>query len=87
LHQTAPPYSIHAEKSRPLPKVKEYERLKADIGQIDAKQMAWHKGNECSRRLIKVPAIGPITASVMVMKVPDPGALARSLTSGVAGSW
>ena len=53
---------------------KEYERLKADIGQIDAKQMAWHKGNECSRRLVKVPAIGPITASVMVMKVPDPGA-------------
>jgi transposase len=36
--------------------------------------MAWHKDNECSRRLVEVPAIGPITASVMVMKVPDPGA-------------
>jgi len=52
----------------------EYERLKAQIAGIEAKQMAWHKDNECSRRLVEVPAIGPITASVMVMKVPDPGA-------------
>jgi transposase len=52
---------------------REYERLKVEIAQVEAKQMAWHKDNECSRRLVKVPAIGPITASVMVMKVPDPG--------------
>jgi transposase len=51
---------------------REYERLKVEIAHIEAKQMAWHKDNECSRRLVKVPAIGPITASVMVMKVPDP---------------
>jgi transposase len=53
---------------------REYERLKVEIAHIEAKQMAWHKDNECSRRLVKVPAIGPITASVMVMKVPDPRA-------------
>ena len=53
---------------------REYERLKLEIRQIEAKQMAWHKGNECSRRLVEVPAIGPITASVMVMKVPNPHA-------------
>jgi len=53
---------------------KEYERLKEEIAAIEAKQMAWHKENECSRRLVEVPAIGPITASVMVMKVPDAAA-------------
>jgi transposase len=53
---------------------KEYESLKVQIAKIEAKQMAWHKENECSRRLAEVPSIGPITASVMVMKVTDPGA-------------
>jgi transposase len=50
----------------------EYARLKVEIQKIEAKLMAWHKHNELSRRLAEVPAIGPIGASLAVMKVPDP---------------
>ena len=52
----------------------EYAGLKRQIQEIDAKLMAWHKDNELSRRLVKVPAIGPIGASLLAMKVPDPHA-------------
>jgi transposase len=41
---------------------------------IEAKLMAWHKHNELSRRLVKIPSIGPIGASLLVMKVTDPHA-------------
>ena len=53
---------------------KEYERLKVEIAKIEAKLLAWHKDNELSRRLVKIPGIGPIGASLMAMKVVDPGA-------------
>jgi len=53
---------------------KEYAQLKLEIQKIEAKLMAWHKHNELSRRLVEVPAIGPIGASLVVMKVPDPHA-------------
>ncbi len=33
----------------------EYARLQAQIDEVDAKLMAWHKANECSRRLAKNP--------------------------------
>ena len=36
--------------------------------------MAWHRQNEVSRRLAQVPAIGPVGASLLAMKVPDPRA-------------
>lgn len=39
---------------------------------IEARMMAWHKGDATSRRLAKVPGIGPIGASLMVMKTPAP---------------
>lgn len=42
------------------------------LEKIEARMMAWHKGNETSRRLAKVPGIGPIGASLMVMKTPAP---------------
>ena len=42
----------------------EYAQLQAQIGEVDAKLMAWHKANECSRRLAKVPGIGPIGATL-----------------------
>ena len=44
-----------------------------DIEEIEAKLMV-AKRNELSRRLVEVPAIGPIGASLVVMKVPDPHA-------------
>jgi transposase len=56
-------FAIHA---------KEYTRLRVEIQKIEAKLMAWHKDNELSRRLVEVPGIGPIGASLTAMKVTDP---------------
>jgi hypothetical protein len=50
----------------------DYARLQVAIEKIEAKLMAWHKHNELSRRLVKIPSIGPIGASLLVMKVTDP---------------
>lgn len=36
------------------------------------KLMAWHKGDAASRRLAKIEGIGPIGASLVVMKTPAP---------------
>jgi transposase len=52
----------------------EYARLRAQIAQVEAQLKAWHKHNETSRRLAEAPGIGPITAALLVMKVPDPAA-------------
>lgn len=53
---------------------KEHDRLKVEIAKIEAKLLAWHKDNELSRRLVKIPGIGPIGASLIAMKVADPRA-------------
>ena len=52
----------------------EYAQLQLQVREIEAKLLAWHKHNEPSRRLAEVPSIGPIGASLLVMKVPDPHA-------------
>ena len=52
----------------------EYDRLKSQLRAIESKLMAWHRCNELSRRLAEVPSIGPIGATLAVMKVPDPRA-------------
>ena len=52
----------------------EYKRLKIEIAEIEAKLLTWHKDNELSRRLVAIPGIGPIGASLMAMKVADPRA-------------
>jgi transposase len=36
--------------------------------------MAWHRQDACSRRLAAIPGIGPVAASLLVMKTPDPQA-------------
>jgi transposase len=51
---------------------KEYEQLQAQIDEIDAKLTAWHRADECSRRLTKIPSVGPIGAVLLRMKTPDP---------------
>jgi transposase len=62
----------------------EFRQLKSQLADIEAKLMAWHRGNECSRRLAEAKGIGPITASMMVMKTPDP----KAFRSGRAyGAW
>jgi transposase len=52
---------------------KEYAQLQAQIVEVDAKLMTRHKADECSRRLAKIPSVGPIGAMLLRMKAPDPG--------------
>jgi len=51
---------------------KEYAQLMARLRQVEAKLMAWHRHNELSRRLAAIPAIGPIGACALAIKVTDP---------------
>ena len=50
----------------------EFHELAPRIAALDAKLMAWHRGNELSRRLAEVPTIGPIGACLLPIKIPDP---------------
>jgi transposase len=52
----------------------DYRRLTLELRKIDARLMAWHRQNQLSRRLAEIPAIGPIGASLLAMKVSDPRA-------------
>jgi len=52
----------------------EYAQLQAKIAAVDAKLMAWHRANATSRRLTRIPGVGPVIASLLVMKTPDPHA-------------
>jgi transposase len=51
---------------------REYVQLQAQIDEVDAKLTAWHRADECSRRLVKIPSVGPIGAALLRMKTPDP---------------
>ena len=60
---------IHADESLPAlarelfaAQAKEYVQLQAQIDEVDARFMAWHRADECSRRLAKIPGVGPIGA-------------------------
>src|SRR5216684_3030372 len=50
----------------------EYAELEPRIAQIDKKLLAFHRSNEVTRRLMEVPAIGPIGACLLVTKIVDP---------------
>ena len=50
----------------------EFAQLKARINKVEVKLMAWHKADPCSRRLAKIPGVGPIGAAMLVMKAPAP---------------
>ena len=52
---------------------KEYMQLDDRIDEVDAKLTAWHRADECSRRLAKIPSVGPISAVLLRAKTPDPG--------------
>ena len=45
---------------------------RVQLRKIEARLMAWHRYNEQSRRLAEIPGIGPIGATLLVMKVADP---------------
>lgn len=51
-----------------------HARLDAQIEAIDARLREWHQQNPTARRLTAIPGIGPVTASLLAMKVPDPTA-------------
>src|SRR3954469_13138169 len=51
---------------------KEYAQLQAQIDEVDAKLLAWHRADECSQRLPKIPGVGPIGAVLLKMKTPEP---------------
>src|SRR5258706_12071256 len=55
---------------------REYAQLQAELKAIEARLMAWHRANACSRRLAQIPGVGPIGATTLVMKTPDPRAFA-----------
>jgi transposase len=55
---------------------RDYVRLQTELKAIEARLMAWHRGNAISRRLARIPGIGPIGATALVMKTPDPGLFA-----------
>jgi transposase len=53
---------------------RDYARLQIDLKAIEVRLMAWHRANATSRRLAQIPGVGPIGATTLVMKTPDPGA-------------
>lgn len=50
----------------------ELVHLQSEFEAVEAKLMAWHRSNECSRRLAQIPGVGPIGASLLLMKTPAP---------------
>jgi transposase len=53
---------------------REYAELGPRIAEIDKKMLTFHRSNEVARRLMEVPAIGPIGACLLVTKIIDPHA-------------
>lgn len=51
---------------------REYAQLRTEIEKVDDRLMAWHRESECSQRLAQIPGIGPIGASLLMLKTPDP---------------
>ncbi|TAA49958.1 IS110 family transposase [Shinella sp. JR1-6] len=50
----------------------EYRDLLAEIKAVEEKLTALHRCDECSKRLAEIPGVGPIGASLLLMKAPDP---------------
>ena len=53
---------------RLLEHLKELDR---QVGEMEVQIQAWHRTNALSRKLEKIPGIGPITATVLVASVGD----------------
>ena len=52
----------------------EHAELAARIATIEKKLLAFHRGNELSRRLMEVPTIGPVGAGLWITRIVDPHA-------------
>ncbi|UPK35837.1 IS110 family transposase [Bradyrhizobium sp. 186] len=53
---------------------RECAKLESELEAIEARLMAWHRGDAMGRRLAQIPSVGPIVATALVMKTPDPRA-------------
>lgn len=51
---------------------REHVQLQAEIETVEAKLIEWHRNDQCSQRLARIPGVGPIGASLLMMKTPDP---------------
>lgn len=54
------------------------KELDRQVGELEAQIQLWHRENSASKKVAKVPGIGPITASAMVASVGD----ARNFRNG-----
>ena len=54
---------------------RDYAQLQVELKAVEARLMAWHRANADSWRLAKIPGIGLIGATALVMKAPDPHAV------------
>lgn len=59
-------------KAALTPLVAQLRATEEAIAAADAEIMAWHKGNEASRRLETIPGVGFRAASAIAASVPDP---------------
>jgi transposase len=53
---------------RLLTHLKELDR---QVGEMEVQIQAWHRSNALSRKLEKIPGIGPLTASALVASIGD----------------
>jgi transposase len=49
----------------------QFQRLDAQVHELEARIVHWHRDNEASQRLAEVPGVGPITATAYVATVGD----------------
>jgi transposase len=54
------------------------KELDRQVGELEVEIQRWHKENEASKKLAKIPGIGPITASALVASIGD----ARTFKNG-----
>lgn len=50
----------------------EYRDLLTETKAVEEKLIALHRSDECSRRLAEIPGVGPVGASLLMIKTPDP---------------
>jgi transposase len=51
---------------------REFREVKTRTAEIDQQMLAFHRGNELTRRLAEVPTIGPVGACLFVTKIVNP---------------
>jgi len=50
----------------------EHAQLEARLKQVNVALLAWHRQSELSGRLSQIPGVGPVGATMLALKTPDP---------------